>query len=455
MKSKSFYLWLWALCPLTLVLSGIAYGFGREYWTWPQVRQQLVLSLEKQRQDMQAWQTTRAGLTAEQQQRQVQLNQLWQMGESLTIQIKNYDLTAWINTRDELHGPDVVVDDAPLAELVVTAAEPLINQLSELLDENLTNNDRASAAATIEVLQLCFRYWFNQGDADKAQQALTLWTKLLLNDSYDYDATTQRNLLERCESVYTLYRNSLAFDLWSQSQLTELSDLILVPLDISARLAASRQRQADRAAMQIAQAYNIDGTPSTDSPLVLQRTSAVDSVYLENLLAAASRSDGIHDASDLAKSIAFIDRALTANPLVQRAGILSVDFPFNSRSVSAYWVLTEHAKFAFQLAVAEDSRRLTLLAVQIKQYELQQGHWPKQLEHLDTAGFDSQSKTGVDGHPFHYSVTDDLAVVSDQSSSFWNDHVHDAAHERVLRQLNHWFGSPPPVIRLKPRPPKL
>ncbi len=432
MKSKSIGLWVTALCPLMLVIMGIAYGFAREYKAWAKVRQQVMATVVTQRQWNQDPISKPSGLTVDQKSIDSKICQVSPMAQLLYAEYSDCEHSTSPDSRLRLIGPESDWPEAPLVKRFAEDAEPFIENIEELFSDDTKSNGKLlldrypSTDVRIEnILELYFRYSFYNRDHDKAKRALMVMGKLVRSRSTDINAQDQKNDLVGFEQIYSALSGTLRFDFWTSQELDDLSRLILKPLDIHARLQASKKHLPELFALHVAQACNPQGFGIDDNFETVHRTMGIDSFYLARLFEASRIDDGIQDEGDLTKSIPILNRPwLSERGQIPSTGIFSVSLPMHHMGVDERSELTANARLAYELGALEDIRRTTLLAVSIKKFQIQEKRWPTSLKELSTVD-ENLHLNNVDGNPIEYYAPRGNVVagaqVSNVTSSFLTD----------------------------------
>ncbi len=424
MKSKSFGLWTLALCPLMLVISSIAYGFVSEYRAWPKIRQQFVAPINSYRESNRELMVSRTGLHDS-----ATRNTIYEMGETLVVQKLECEDEPPADQRLSMMAPGSDWPEAPLVHRFVEDAEPYINSLEELLRDEaqpfsvLGALYRSSINARAgSILELYFRYSLYNRDSDNAKRALMLMGKVAVSYGTDMNTQYQQQFMGRCEQVYSALAGTLQFDLWTSQELDDLSTLILEPIDIPARLQASKRHFPEFFALRVAQTCNLQEYGIDDNFETVHRTMGIDSLYLERLFEASRIDDGIQNEGDLTKSIPIFNRPwLSVRRQIPSTAVFSVSLPMHQMRVNERSELTANAKLAYELGALEDIRRTTLLAVSVKKFQMREKRWPTSLKELSTVD-ENLHLNNVDDNPIEYDAPRDNAVagaqVSNVTSSF-------------------------------------
>lgn len=438
MKSKSLGLWTVALYPLMLVVSSIAYGFVSEYRAWPKIRQQFVASINSFRETNRVLMVSRTGLHDS-----ATRNTIYQMGEALVVQARDCEGKQPADLRLRLIVPGSDWPEAPLVKRFVEDAEPYINRLDELLRDEAdpssvlgplyrsSINDQAGS-----ILELYFRYSLYNRNSDNAKRALMLMGKVALGYSTDTNAQDQQQFMGGCEQIYSVLSGTLRFDFWTSQELDDLSALILKPLDIPARLQASKKHFPEFFALRVAQTCNLQGFGIDDKFETVHRTMGVDSLYLERLFEASRIDDGIQNEGDLTNSIPILNRPwLSVRRQIPSTAVFSVSLPMRPMRVDERSELTANARLAYELGALEEIRRTTLLAVSVKQFQMREKRWPTSLKELSTVD-ENLHLNNVDGNPIEYDAPRDNvvagALVSNVTSSFLQSNLSK-------RSFAHWL----------------
>ncbi|WP_146527695.1 hypothetical protein [Novipirellula artificiosorum] len=364
--------------------------------------------MQEQKQWFQQWLPDREDLTDEESRFQRKVDQLGLMTFVIYDQARDCGLNSLIRSETVLFEPGTPWPEAPLAKRIVDEAEPIIEIAEELLDEDADPlNGRGVKhwlqldGETEGILTIYFQYSYYNRESDQAKRALVLLSKIAFNQITDVNSFSQRYQLQKYDKLYTLFSSTLSSDFWTDAQLAELSDQLLQPLDIPARLNASHKHRSENITQRIAQTFDLQADGIEDDFVDTRRTISVDSVYLSRLLKASRIDDGIHHAEDLVKSVGILSEAERGQPKVPFTGVFSVDVPFTRWNGDS--LILEDATLAYELGALEDIRRANRLAVAIKRFEWREKRWPSSLEELAAEDEDLEIRT-VEGHRIEYSL---------------------------------------------------
>ncbi|MGV3483877.1 MAG: hypothetical protein ACO1RT_05625, partial [Planctomycetaceae bacterium] len=251
MKTKSFAMWFAALSPLTLLLAMMTYGGWREYVAWSEVKPLIVAELKLAN-----------GVAAVPWQVQSR-----EPAEDHELRTASEDIEAISHVLvGRAHSQQLIFDNAMpqsssrtarMAKQLLADAEPMFVKLESLLKSDEGSRYSGRWSGTVDLLKMSFHHACHTKDTVQALRALTLLSKTLGSDDTNYpDASSQQWQLRRRYELYRLIALSLEQVDWNQSQLDQLSNEILRPLDISRRLKASRDHDPQTTRLSILRAYD-------------------------------------------------------------------------------------------------------------------------------------------------------------------------------------------------------
>ncbi|TWU40309.1 hypothetical protein Q31b_36570 [Novipirellula aureliae] len=446
MNRKTVGLWTIALCPLVLVLSAISYGFAREYQAWAELKQTSSTLIQEYSGanpllSSPAVLSSSRNANVEQEERQFQrkMAEFDLMSDVIYGQVRDFDLIGPSHLPIVLNAPDTTWEEAPLFAEMVQDVELLMDNAEELLAEqdgfsNATFETRASLNDRFSSLLLVyFRYAFYHRDSENAARALKLLSRITFHghgygDAYSMGPSqmgpSQLGLsFGDIARLYALLAGTLSYDVWSDEQLSELSDDLLRTLEIEAKLDAAYRYRPALTAQRVVASILPYGMPADSKNL--QHNMMVDSVYLNRLLEASKQEGGIRTTRDLEKSFRILLKMDEPQAGVDPTGVLAVNLPAGSKYSQARQTLFENAEFAYELGALEDLRRATKLAVAIKRFVRAQDRWPNSLKELSSHNPELKTET-VQGQSFRYSAFDgppspavtDVAIIDGSMSEF-------------------------------------
>jgi len=309
-------------------------------------------------------------------------------------------------------------EDWPVAEVLARYgqdARPILAEMETLLASDDTIwlpivfdsfdillpsvNDMRGVA---RLLRYTFLDAIHRGDHERALMNVRLMQRLF-GDSYEPIVLIDELVRMACyRAVADEIRSSLAYPIWSESELVELESLLARSVDWDRRWEMTLRSESfmwlpwiadpdgfaqipvDR---QIANHLFWSFAPSTGRALVDLHLSLI------SLRGAGSR--------------AHVERVEKVNDSVQLAATeFSFDGQLQIPTLSNHLLLTlflpAHGGFATALAREANSRRFTRLTLALRMFEHRFGHWPNRLEELEQVGVSRAEITAYDGGTFAY-----------------------------------------------------
>lgn len=420
MKRESTKLWAIALLPMILLLAGIAGGAWKEYRAWTEIRPELEEGLASLLTQSAALRAKLSERPIDEVARDHRRNQ-----QDLGLMINDLSNQA---SRDEIlnrsDGTPILVPpgkdwpEAPLYRRLASQAEPLVDLLEEMTERQLSGGPTEHSIPRFEsqtqqsVLRIVLVDAFYRSDFEEAHRLFNLMANQLSLLSIDGNVSLQSQALLQQLEVYQTVQESLAHDPWTESQLERFTEILLRSLRLADRMEAARRHQKSQIVSNTLGIYQ--NTIAAAIGVVDQGISwsvERDSIHITNVLSVLQSPYGlqeIRDYSDIYPSVARLNEKWKP---IARGGTFSPTLP--NASFHGHYLLSETMQLAISLAIAEDMRRLTLTAIEIKRYQKREGRWPDQLSDLTTTEPASQTTTSISGKPFTYAIISDPEASGD------------------------------------------
>jgi len=401
MKKQTITLWLTGLLPITLLGAGMASGAWKEYRAWNELQPVLTdVFIGRAEALSNAKQTTLADETKRQ-----NLSTIFSSLKEEAV-------------RDEITGPDgqwlfidpqTTWDKAPLYARLAKKAMPAINRL-ETIDNQIRSNGTLSPQTAhfdsddISVLQVALIDALYRSDFDGAYRLINVLANRIALLPIDIAATVQSDVLREQYILNSLIQDSLQYDPWTQSQLEGLAKLIDQPVDLKQRIEAGRRHHTSRIIGNALLAYDnriqieAKGGKYSWSP-------TYGAVSLKKEIDGAKSDSGIIGITDYSQIYQAVQKK--SKPIFE-GGVFNPAM-INWR-VNQDWITDEARHLVSKIATTENMRRMTLTALEIKQYEKRTGQWPAELSDLVPDQRRPTWTMTVNGTSFTYEVNENASV---------------------------------------------
>ncbi|EKK01660.1 hypothetical protein RBSH_02986 [Rhodopirellula baltica SH28] len=336
---------------------------------------------------------------------------------------------------DDLVPPDESWPAEPFAALMSKEAQPLIQKLEDLLKKEspipgeVTFTSRrlwmsgSNYGAIPELLEDEFQMAYHSGDTERAITLVRQWRQFieLLGQSNGYQVWSQLSLSKRwLRSV----RQSVTQAFWNDEQLTEL-----VALSSEIKGADLDEWNESRLSSFIAwDPLQDEGSwvRFTDSDLRLAQPFGASAIHALAALkwmqprdATESDRGGRRDRKD-AQRKRKMERAIIDGS----RSLVSVPYATLSRRVRLDWGVSS-AYGIQQTDNFHDSRKWTLTAIYVRQYQVENGHFPRSLDSLRSVGADDRSWTLSTGERLGYRADDGSQEEDQAIAVLWTDDKMD------------------------------
>ncbi|TWT66360.1 hypothetical protein [Allorhodopirellula solitaria] len=291
---------------------------------------------------------------------------------------------------------------AQLAKDYHEEAVPLIDRMRELLAETHAEQGSSPTWLTVPVygngnwsgdnlLEQEFRYAYHEGDSAYAAELLEL----------SVAAGKAAMGIENVAPPYELIHRSLEHDFWQADDLRRLRRLLSGHVD---REVLWRQYLDNKLALFLDKIETLNESDHYDrrnSPNILPFGIASTEIARNlRMYSAYDRLQGAGTRQHVMAARAVSDRQEKDLARAAVAGLSSIPLATSS-AITDFYFMDNRAE---HLARDEMEQRRTVTAVAIKQFQLQEGRWPRSLAELTQVGLASSDWKMVDGFDFGYQV---------------------------------------------------
>ncbi|MCO6457849.1 MAG: hypothetical protein J5I93_21295 [Pirellulaceae bacterium] len=306
--------------------------------------------------------------------------------------------------------PDGAWDDEPAVAEFLLAMRPVIQQMHaagqhpapvwqpvefrgyETLLEELQNSRQV-----VRLLQLEVEHAVYRRDAERAYRALRTMEQAAAQFDWQFCIVGELVQIALRDTHRTMILRCLAVDIWDPEQLRGMAEQVGPPRELATRWAnvLNGERALLLSSLEDSKFWLTDESPSALNHWVLRLPSTRN-----QLLEQFRALDGLaaEDPATLARRADQWERDLARESGARRS-LLRLPERLELHLLPAI------SGLAGALERDETSRRFTLTALAIKQYEMSAGDWPEQLEQIDqleASGLRTGERRTVSGGGFGY-----------------------------------------------------
>ncbi len=380
-----------ACLPLVILAGALVVGLSRE-WIASMQNRNTVAALKASGAPVDAADFYAAELGRQATARNAQLQRLERASDYVTS--KYNEVFSKINTTNELVPSDQPLDYIEIYQRFRRDAEPILEEL-EVADRDPTRNSRHVNFGhnAGNLLSRDFVYAYHQGDSERALR-----------------------LLKLSSGIGDTILASLAHHFWDAEELAQLRLMVTESIEWDGKWASS---------IDVARLSLLAGTDG----IQWSRRNYRDDSFLTDFGMVPTQVKSRLSMFDQAKSLRGLGSRqayLAAKEIVENCETFSlVSVPMATATFVGNNYSNRIDENANRYALSAMEKRRIVTAIAIKQFQLQENHFPASLNELTKVGLTSPDWKIIDDHDFGYRVTEggQAAVLWSAGTSSYRDPI--------------------------------
>jgi hypothetical protein len=337
------------------------------------------------------------------------------------------DMYISIHESEEIPRPNEPWDIEPIARRYTDEAKPIFDALDELVAEgNLVWQplvwqgfgtllpEIQELRDLIRLLAVKFRLAVHQGDQAGAMQALELI--LGVNRAFDWQICLISDFvaIAHLSTHRSLIRQSLEVGFWKdEQQIQKLREQLSIRDDYDARWLQMVAGEQAMLAEELSTSFGNTGLSVFPFGVpAATKVSVLETIRLAGEIKGVGTIDHVRAIEN---DIEQVSRRSPSTSPTSSFTIVGIPFALSEGPTG---MLSSSYTVASQVYLRDAmERRWTLAAVAIKQFQIQEGRWPDELNELTRVGLSRPDWLAIGETPFGYSVDDDEAILWTVASS--------------------------------------